>query len=98
VSNLKCLSLFSFWETTEYDNQILPLLRQMPQLEKLTLSHIVRRRTSFIDGTHLIYDILSEMSHLHIFIFNIITHCDIMNEELLSTPGDLGRELIQRGY
>ncbi|CAF3885946.1 unnamed protein product, partial [Rotaria sp. Silwood1] len=56
VSNLKCFSLISFRETIEYDNKIVPLLR----------------RISFIDGNHLVNDILSNMSHLHTFIFNII--------------------------
>jgi hypothetical protein len=70
----------------------------MSQLEKLTLSLIVGRQTSFIDGTHLINDILSKMSRLHTFIFNIITHCVIKNEKILPTPDDLGRALIQRGY
>ncbi|CAF1414639.1 unnamed protein product [Rotaria sordida] len=98
VSNLKCFSLFSFRRTIEYDSHIVPFIRRMSQLEKLTLSLIVYGRTSFIDGTHLVNDILSKMSHLHTFIFNIITQNVIMAEEFLPAPDDVQRELIQRGY
>ncbi|CAF3472364.1 unnamed protein product [Rotaria socialis] len=98
VSTLKHFSLTSYRRTREYDNKILPLLRQMLQLEKLTLSLRVCSRTSLIDGTHLLNDILSEMSHLHTFIFNIITQSTMMNKELLPTPDDVSRPLIQRGY
>ncbi|CAM4821197.1 unnamed protein product [Rotaria magnacalcarata] len=98
VSTLKHFSLTSYRRTREYDNKILPLLRQMLQLEKLTLSLRVCSRTSLIDGTHLLNDILSEMSHLHTFIFNIITQSTMINEELLPTPDDVSRPLIQRGY
>jgi len=90
--------LFSFDDTDEYDSHILPLLHQMSQLEKLTLSLNVRDRTSFIDGTHLINDILSKMSHLHTFIFNIISQNVTINEELLPTPDDVEHELLERGY
>jgi hypothetical protein len=70
----------------------------MSRLEKLTLSLIVRGRTSFIDGDHLINDILSKMSYLHTFIFSIITEIFTMHEELLPTPDDVVRALIERGY
>ena len=70
----------------------------MSQLEKLTLSLIVYDRTSFIDGTHLVNNILNKMSYLHTFIFNIITEYITIDEELLPTPDDIGRPLIQRGY
>ncbi|CAF1150043.1 unnamed protein product [Rotaria sordida] len=59
LSNLKCFSLTSYRRTCNYDNQIVPLLRQMSQLEKLTLSLIVRGRISFIDGNHLVNHILN---------------------------------------
>ncbi|CAF1530911.1 unnamed protein product [Rotaria sp. Silwood1] len=98
VSNLKCFSLISFRETIEYDNKIVPLLRQMSKLEKLTVSLIVYRRISFIDGNHLVNDILSNMSHLHTFIFNIITDSVIIDEELLPTPDHVVRPLIEKGY
>ncbi|CAF2142563.1 unnamed protein product [Rotaria magnacalcarata] len=98
VSNLKCFSLTSFHRTNEYDNQILPLLHQMLQLEELTLSLIVDNRTSFIDGTHLINNILNRMSYLQTFIFNIITEYVTMDEERLPTLDDIEQPLIQRGF
>jgi len=90
--------LTSFLPTSEYDNQILPLLRQMSQLEKLTLSLQVHLRISFIDGTHLDNDIISKMPYLHTFIFDIVTEYVIINEKLLPTSDDVRRALIQRGY
>ena len=70
----------------------------MSQLEKLTISLIVRGRSSFIDGAHLVNDILSKMSHLHTFIFNIISENVTIDEELIPTPDNIERALIQRGY
>ncbi|CAF1368911.1 unnamed protein product [Adineta steineri] len=98
VSNLKCFSLISFRETIEYDTKIVPLLRHMSKLEKLTLSLIVDRRNSFIDGHHLVNDVLSEMSHLHTFIFNIITDRVIIEEEFLPTRDNILCPLIEKGY
>ncbi|CAF3869901.1 unnamed protein product [Rotaria sp. Silwood1] len=98
LSNLKYFSLTSFCITLEYDNQIVPLLRQMSQLEKLTLSLYVRERTSFIDGTHLDNDIISKMPYLHTFIFDIVTEHVIINKEYLPTSDDVRRALFQRGY
>ncbi|CAF1143331.1 unnamed protein product [Rotaria sordida] len=98
LSNLKCFSLISFRYTIEYDNHILPYLRQMSQLEKLTLSLIVRHRTSFIDGAHLFNDILSKMLYLHTFICNIITGNVVMDAEFLPAPDDVRHPLIEKGY
>ncbi|CAF4018266.1 unnamed protein product, partial [Adineta steineri] len=98
VSNLKCFSLISFRETIEYDTKIVPLLRHMSKLEKLTLSLIVDRRNSFIDGHYLVNDILSNMSHLHTFIFNIITKRVIIDEEFVPTRDNILHPLIEKGY
>ena len=88
----------SYRRTRDYDNQIVPLLRQMSQLEKLTLSLIVDCRNSFIDGNHLVNDILSQMSYLHTFTFNIISEVFLLYQTLLPTPDDIGRALIERGF
>ncbi|CAF4379082.1 unnamed protein product, partial [Adineta steineri] len=98
VSNLKYFSLISFDKTIEYDTKIVPLLRHVSKLEKLALSLIVDRRNSFIDGNHLVNDVLSEMSHLHTFIFNIITNKVIIEEEFLPTRDNILRPLIEKGY
>lgn len=82
-----------------YDDQIVPLLRQMTQLEKLTLSLNVDQRRTFIEGTHLNKMILSQMSHLKTFIFDIVTHT-VINDENLKTIDDIQSTFVQNvdGY
>ena len=70
----------------------------MSRLEQLTLSLIVDDQTSFIDGTHLVNNIVNKMSNLHTFIVNIITEYITIDEELVPTPDDVERPLVQRGY
>jgi hypothetical protein len=82
----------------EYDDQIVPLLRQMSQLEKLILSLYIHNRTSFIDGIHLNNDIISNMSYLHTFIFDIVTEHVTIDEKYLPTSDDVRRALVQKGY
>jgi hypothetical protein len=79
---------------TTYDKQIVPLLRRMTQLEQLTLSLNVHRRTTFIDGIHLDNEILSRMPHLYTFIFDIITHTVINNGNGKSLD-DIRRTFVQ---
>ena len=45
----------------------------MSNLEKLTLSLVVRKRSLFIDGAHLNDHILSHMPQLRTLIFDIVT-------------------------
>ena len=82
----------------EYDDQIVPLLRQMSQLEKLILSLYIHNRTSFIDGIHLNNDIISNMPYLHTFMFDIVTEHVTIDEKYLPTYDDICRALIQKGY
>jgi hypothetical protein len=95
---LKCFSLTSFWATLEYDNQIVPLLRPMSQLQKLTLSLLVCSRNSFIDGTQLVNDIINNMPCLNSFIFDIVTQGVTIDEELLPKSDEVLCALIPRGY
>ena len=55
-----------------YDQQVLPLIRRMPNLKELTLGLTVTRMT-FIDGVHLNTEILTRLSKLTKFIFHIYT-------------------------
>ncbi len=55
-----------------YDNQIVPLLRLMSNLEMLTLLLMVKNREPFVDGNHLDNDILVHMPRLTKFNFNIL--------------------------
>ncbi|CAF3502637.1 unnamed protein product, partial [Rotaria sp. Silwood2] len=55
-----------------YDNQVLLLIRRMPNLKNLILClNVIRMR--FIDGIHLEKEILSHLSQLTTFIFHIRT-------------------------
>ncbi|CAF4599147.1 unnamed protein product, partial [Rotaria sp. Silwood2] len=74
LPNLKCFSLKCYPEINEYDNKILPLLRRMSYLEKLTLYFRIENRDRFIDGTHLQNEILVDMPRLHSFNFYFSTH------------------------
>ncbi|CAM4966216.1 unnamed protein product [Rotaria socialis] len=70
----------------------------MSQLEKLTLSLVVKDRNSFIDGTQLHNDILYKMAHLHTFIFDITTRNVIFSQVLIPSSEDVRRTFIERGY
>jgi hypothetical protein len=85
---LKFFSLTSYNITYEYDRLVVPVLRRMKHLEKLTLYLRIRTRwqnsflddtNPFVDGTHLHNEILVHMSHLHAFIFYISTETMIHN-------------------
>jgi len=64
--------LISFAPTAYYDDDIIPLLRRMSNLEELTLYLRVRRDDLFyIDGHHLSNEIFIHMPRLNKFIFSI---------------------------
>ncbi|CAF3800603.1 unnamed protein product [Rotaria sordida] len=95
--NLKCFSLISS-QTNGYDTKIVPLLHHMSQLEKLTLSLVVRDRTSFIDGTQLHNDILHKMAHLRIFTFDIVTRNVIFSQGAQPSSDDVRCTFVERRY
>ncbi|CAM4981717.1 unnamed protein product [Rotaria socialis] len=95
---LKCFSLYAYLPTNEFDNEVVPFLRRMSHLEKLTLSLGIRGRTSFIDGTHLDNCILSRLPHLHTFVFNIITDFVRSTEYFEPSADHIRRTFIQRGH
>ena len=72
LSNLKCFSMTIFDSTYGYDVVIVPFLRQISQLTKLTLSFTIGYRTSFIDGTELYNDFLIEMKNIELIIYTCI--------------------------
>ncbi|CAF1257465.1 unnamed protein product [Rotaria sordida] len=77
LPNLKCFSLICYRSTNTYDTQVIPLLRRMSYLEKLTLYIRPDYRTTFIDGTYLHKEILNYMQRLHAFVFFISTEIEI---------------------
>ncbi|CAF1401937.1 unnamed protein product, partial [Rotaria sp. Silwood1] len=97
---LKCFSLISIDYTYHYDNQIIPLLRRMINLEELILSlSVIRVDLTYIDGTHLHEDIRIHMPLLNKFIFNINTAAIKKNINIdLPSNEDIQRSFIERGY
>ena len=69
----------------------------MFKLEKLTLSLRVFYQTSFMDGIYLDDLILSRMSYLHTFHFDIVTESSRFPEQLTLTCDDIRRRFIVRG-
>jgi hypothetical protein len=70
----------------------------MSNIGKLTLSFRVRRRNSFIDGIYLSNEISSYMSHLHTFIFDIVSEDTRINVYPKPSSDDIQRTLIEGGY
>ncbi|CAF4020559.1 unnamed protein product [Rotaria sordida] len=96
---LKCFSIHAYHRTTEFDSLVIPLLRRMVHLEKLTLSLRVGGKNSFIDGTYLNNYILSQMPRLHTFHFDIVTEYIRINEQQPKpTSDDIRRTFTERGY
>ncbi|CAF1370841.1 unnamed protein product [Rotaria sordida] len=100
LSKLKCFSLISIEQTRFYDDQIVPLIRQMSNLEELTLFLIIKRYdSSYIDGIQLYDQILIHMPRLNKFTFSINTlvHNRYVNITLPSND-DIQRSFIERKY
>lgn len=96
---MKCFSLTSYGKTKHYDSQILPLIRQMINLEELLLYISVCQRSTFIDGVHLKNEILIHMPRLQKFTFNIITFIERMNNEMnIQSDSDIRRTFVNWRY
>ncbi|CAF1109157.1 unnamed protein product [Adineta ricciae] len=99
LPNLKCFSLQTFLPTCSYDDKILPLLRRMSLLEKLTL-YLPLHRSTFIDGAHIQDEILANMPELQSFTFYIRTYnrtgnlAHISSEDIQRTFTDNGQQHV----
>ncbi|CAF3380291.1 unnamed protein product [Rotaria sp. Silwood2] len=97
---LKCFSLATNLYTYFYDNQVVPLLRRMLNLEELTLFlSVIRTNSTYIDGNQLHDEILNYMPQLNKFIFSIHTH--IINNRIeinLPSNDDIRNSFIKRGF
>jgi hypothetical protein len=78
MKNLKCFSLTSYNITFYFDRLVIPLLRRMKHLEKLTLYlridtlyGLKEKKKLFLDGKYLDNEILIYMSQLRSLIFYI---------------------------
>ncbi|CAF2805636.1 unnamed protein product [Rotaria sp. Silwood2] len=89
-------------DTLHYDDQIIPLLRRMINLKKLTLFlSVLTRYWTYIDGIQLHDQILIYMSQLNKFTFSINT--TVVNEDKnikidLPSNEDIQRSFIGKGY
>ncbi|CAF2919463.1 unnamed protein product [Rotaria sp. Silwood2] len=96
---LKCFSLATDWRTFYYDNQVVPLLRRMLNLEELTLFlSVLRPICTYIDGNQLYDEVLNYMPRLNKFIFSIHTY--IINYDIgIDRPSndDIRNSFIKRG-
>ena len=81
----------SYTTFDSYDKTILPLLRRMSYLEKLTLYLRVEDYDRCIDGTHLQDEILAHMPQLSSFIFYIGTYINSVGLEHHPTSEDIQR-------
>ncbi|CAF4160796.1 unnamed protein product, partial [Rotaria sordida] len=91
LANLKCFSLISNNETYVYDEVVVPNLRRMSNLEKLSLHLVIECKVRFIDGTNLKKNIIIHMPNLNEFTFNIRSIISINDHTHL-----LSNEYIQR--
>ncbi|CAF1364261.1 unnamed protein product [Rotaria sordida] len=100
LSKLKCLSLISPASTCVYEKRVVPLLRQMLNLEELTLFlSVIRNNLPYIDGTHLYNDFLVYMSRLNKFTFSIysLVH-DNYDKIDLPSHDDIQNSFIKIGH
>jgi hypothetical protein len=100
---LRCFSLICRHRLVfGYDDRVVPLLRRMSQLEKLTLYLRIRNRDTYIDGSHLNNDILIHMAQRHSFTFYISTDNSIGNNMDVFLPyvsnDDVQRTFTDIGY
>ncbi len=86
--------------TIKYDDEIIPLLHRMINLEELTLFlSVMRIDSTYIDGIQLHDQILIYMPQLNKFTFNINTAVVNMNARIdLSSHEDVQRSFIRKGY
>jgi hypothetical protein len=83
--------------THVYDELVVPTLRRMINLEKLSLSLLIDCQRRFIDGNHFKANVLRHMPRLQDFLFNIRSvmrhELDLLhlqtNEDIQSTLTDL---------
>ncbi|CAF1684565.1 unnamed protein product [Rotaria magnacalcarata] len=105
--NLKCFSLtnYNYTYEYEYDDLVVPLLRRMTYLEKLTLYLRIKKVGRFvsgaslsIDGAHLHNEILVHMPQLHTFKFYISTETNAIYSNLRFSNDDIQQTFINMKY
>jgi hypothetical protein len=87
--------------TNIYDDQIIPLLRRMINLEELTLFLTIFRDNTYVDGIQLHDQILIYMPQLNRFTFSINTLVLYPDENIRinhQSNEDIQRSFIGKGY
>ncbi|CAF3859046.1 unnamed protein product [Rotaria sordida] len=84
--------------TSDCDELVVPLLRRMTHLEKLTLYLRIHDRNTFIDGTYLQNEILVHMLQLHTFIFYISTETVVSASLPRKSEDDIQRTFTNIKY
>lgn len=74
-----------------YDESIVPLLRQMLNLDSLSLECVIRECHRFMDGYDLQKDIIDHLSRLKVFAFNIRSVLFLTNQVSLLSNEDIRR-------
>ncbi|CAF3049737.1 unnamed protein product, partial [Rotaria sp. Silwood2] len=98
LPNLKCFSLTCYNQTDAYDNRVIPILRRMTYLEKLTLYIRIRNRAIFVDGTNLHTDVLIHMPRLHTFSFYFNTENQFNDSVHPLSDKDIQQTFTNIGY
>ncbi|CAF4621880.1 unnamed protein product [Rotaria socialis] len=98
---LKCFSLVGEQYSYFYDKLVVPLLRQMLNLEELSLQlSAIRAERSYIDDNQLYEQVLKYLPRLNKFIFNIHTHIINTSSIEIDLPSndDIRNSFIKRGF
>ncbi|CAF1516820.1 unnamed protein product [Adineta ricciae] len=95
---LKCFSMKICRPTLDFHDKVVPILRRMSNLEKLTLCCRIRRQNSFIDGHYLTNEITRHMARLHEFMFDIISIESRIIAYPLPCSDDIRRTFVENGY
>jgi hypothetical protein len=96
---LKHLSLTSYRRTFHYDDLIVPFLRQLINLEELTLFlSIIRIDSNYIDGVQLHDEILCSIPHVKKFTFSLETMIQKTRHIVLSSNEQIRRSFIDQGF
>ncbi|CAF3600524.1 unnamed protein product [Rotaria socialis] len=96
---LKYFTLTTPRHTRSYNEELVPLLRRMVNLEELTLYlSVVRNNSTYVDGDELYDDVLKYMPRLNKFIFNIHTYVAGYRSINLPSNIDIRNSFIRRGY
>ncbi|CAF1507625.1 unnamed protein product [Adineta steineri] len=101
MNNLPNLTTFSIeyrCNTTEFDIQVLPLLRRMSNLEELTLIIYNENRTRLVDGTYIHNQILLHLQRLYKFNFYIRTCTDLNNVTYSLSSDNIQQTFTNIGY